>query len=173
MEKDLPSLSSLPSLAHCSGGWASDVGVACPSVMGTHQNSSLASSIYSQEQCWAAWYGLEVQESTFPLYHFVRNILMYPRARAVHLSVFFMLSLKAWSLSQWLQKASQLRWFRLWGKPAFSADSTNILQGFYWPIKEASRPELSKIGHQQTYFTLFLIHSNTIGWKVHLVLKCL
>lgn len=48
-------------------------------------------------------------------------------------------------------------------KDSYFADSTNLQQGFYWPINEASRPDLSKIGHQQTDFTLFLIHLNTIG----------
>lgn len=131
VEKELCSLSSFSqpgTLLRCLTGWASDVAVACSAVMGTHQNSSLAAAFAAKSNAeLSGVVRMEVQDPIFSLFnHFVKNILMYPRARAMHISVFFVLSLRAWSLSQWLQKASQLHWFRLWGKPAFSADSTNI-----------------------------------------------
>lgn len=103
-EKELYSLSSSPSLAHFSGGLAgraSDVGVACSAEVGTHQNSSLTAAFAAKSNAeLSGVVRMEVQDSIFSLYHFVKNILIYPRARAMHLSVFFVLSLRAWSLSQ-------------------------------------------------------------------------
>lgn len=102
VEKELYSLSSFPSLAHSSGGlagWASDQWVL--HVLGTHQDSPLAAAFTAKSNAGLSgvvW--MEGQDSIFSLYHFVKNILMYPRARAVHISVFFVLSLRAWSLSQ-------------------------------------------------------------------------
>lgn len=71
-------------------------------MMGAHQNSSLAAAFTAKSNAeLPGVLRMEVEDSIlFSLYHFVKNILMYPKARAMHISVFFVLSLRAWSLSQ-------------------------------------------------------------------------
>lgn len=63
------------------------MGVVCSDgVMGTLQNSSLTAAFTAEsyaELPGVVW--MEAQDSIFSLCHLLQKILMYPRARAVHL----------------------------------------------------------------------------------------
>lgn len=65
------------------------MGIACSDVIETHQKSSLTAAFTAEsnaELSGVVW--MEAQDSIFSLCHLLQKILMYPRARAVHLEYF-------------------------------------------------------------------------------------
>lgn len=129
VNKDPYSLSSLPSWACFSDsltGWALDMGVVCSDVMEAHQNPSLTAAFTAEsdaELSGVVW--MEAQDAISSLCHLLQKILMYPRARAVHLE-YFSCSLSGPGL--YLSDFRELQdcAVQAMRKASFFSDSTNI-----------------------------------------------